>query len=189
LRSSERHSDSRLLEQYPADGVVQGLTAARIHPGIVRPAKVISTTFRGDPNLLRRRMAVDDDLAFAGVKAGNFEHTLIQLDIVSSIRRVDHFDKPFEQRVNAFIELGGREHLLLSDQQKIRVKFMRNRRFIVLVLAIGLTGFGLSACGQKGPLVPPKAQTVELYNNAPAASGSVAAASIARSLNRTLFLH
>lgn len=34
---------------------------------------------------------------------------------------------------------------------------MRNRPVVVFFLAIVLAGFGLSACGQKGPLVPPKA--------------------------------
>ena len=35
---------------------------------------------------------------------------------------------------------------------------MRFRSFAVLVVALVVVGFGLSGCGQKGPLVLPKAQ-------------------------------
>ena len=35
---------------------------------------------------------------------------------------------------------------------------MRFRSFAVLIVALIVVGSGLSGCGQKGPLVPPKAQ-------------------------------
>lgn len=35
---------------------------------------------------------------------------------------------------------------------------MRFRSFASLIVALIVVGFGLSGCGQKGPLVPPKAQ-------------------------------
>ena len=35
---------------------------------------------------------------------------------------------------------------------------MRFRYFAALIVALIVVGFGLSGCGQKGPLVPPKAQ-------------------------------
>lgn len=35
---------------------------------------------------------------------------------------------------------------------------MRFRSFAALIVALIVVGFGLSGCGQKGPLVPPKAQ-------------------------------
>ena len=35
---------------------------------------------------------------------------------------------------------------------------MRFRSFATLIVASIVVGFGLSGCGQKGPLVPPKAQ-------------------------------
>ena len=35
---------------------------------------------------------------------------------------------------------------------------MRLRCFAALIVASIVVGFGLSGCGQKGPLVPPKSQ-------------------------------
>ena len=35
---------------------------------------------------------------------------------------------------------------------------MRFRSFATFIVALIVVGFGLSGCGQKGPLVPPKAQ-------------------------------
>ena len=37
---------------------------------------------------------------------------------------------------------------------------MRFRSFAALIVALIVVGFGLSGCGQKGSLVPPKAQFV-----------------------------
>jgi hypothetical protein len=109
VMSVERYANARLLKHYAADRVRQRLSAARVDPYAISPFEVIATALGRDPNFLGRRVTIDDDLALARTRfdARNFQHALIEFDIVRSVGGVDGFNDLLEQRIGDFIKLGG----------------------------------------------------------------------------------
>lgn len=90
---------ARLLCQYAGQRIRQRFAAACVLPASRRPAKVIATAARRDPDFLGRRMPVDDDLA--AVVATDFEYALIERGVIHTrciIQRVDDALKQFVRK-------------------------------------------------------------------------------------------
>src|SRR3990172_13280716 len=137
---------ARLLADVARQRREQFFPVTRIHPAGAVEAEVVSARFGRDPNLPRRAVAVDDDLA--AVLELELEHAFaLERGIAFDPARFQCADDRCQRALGARVELGFVHCRVMMNS---RVKMMPRRAAGLVLLCLLL-----QACGTKGPLYLP----------------------------------